>query len=94
VAGFDDTLTALEASRVDALVVLNGVQAAGIRCTSCSHLASAGEKCAQCGSAVVEVPDLVEVAIEEALGKRCRVETVEASKELESIGGIGALLRF
>lgn len=95
VAGIGGTLSSLEANRVDTLVVLAGLRASGVRCTSCGHLdAGARERCAVCGSPVAEVPDLVEEAVEEALRKRCRVETVEASPELERLGGIGALLRF
>jgi peptide chain release factor subunit 1 len=94
VAGMGDTLSALEANRTDTLVVLAGLEAGGVRCTSCGHLDIAAERCAVCGSEVERVPDLAEVAVEEALHRRCRVETVEASAELERLGGIGALLRF
>lgn len=94
VAGFGETLTALEQSRAATLVVLSALQASGVRCTSCGHLAGEAERCELCGSEVGPVPDLVEVAVEEALKKRCRVETVETSADLERLGGIGALLRF
>ena len=100
-AGVVDTLAALEASRVGTLVVTTGLQAAGIRCTSCGHLAAQGERCELCGSEVVQVPDLVEEAVEVALERHCRVESVPSSKDaprwvkdLESLGGIGALIRF
>jgi peptide chain release factor subunit 1 len=94
VAGMGETLTALEANRADTLVVLAGLWATGVRCTSCGHLDTGGKRCAVCGSAVEEVPDLVEVAVEKALRQQCRVESVEASAQLERLGGIGALLRF
>jgi peptide chain release factor subunit 1 len=94
VAGMGDTLSALEANRTDTLVVLAELEAGGVRCTSCGHLDIPVERCAVCGSEVERVPDLAEVAVEAALRRRCRVETVEASAELERLGGIGALLRF
>lgn len=94
VAGVGETLSALEANRTDTLVVLAGLEASGVRCTSCGHLDTPAERCAVCGSEVEPVPDLAEVAVEEALRRRSRVETVEASAELERLGGIGALLRF
>lgn len=94
VAGMDPTLLALEQRRVELLVVLADLEARGVRCATCGHLATGGERCGACGGEVVEVRDLVEVAVEDALGSRCRVETVPGSASLEALGGIGALLRF
>src|SRR5919106_376930 len=91
VAGMGETLSVLEENRADALVVLAGLRGTGVRCTSCGHLDTGGKRCAVCRSPVEEVPDLVEVAVEEALRRRCRVETVESSGDLERLGGIGAL---
>lgn len=94
VAGFDDTLLALESGRVQTLVVAFGLEASGVACTSCGHLATGGERCAVCGGDVEEAPDLVEEAIELALRQRCEVETVQDVPGLTALGGIGALLRF
>jgi peptide chain release factor subunit 1 len=93
-AGMEDTIAALEASRVETLVILPDLEARGVRCTSCGHLATSGERCGLCGSETVGLSDLGEVALEEALRRRCRVETVPSSGDLERLGGIGALLRF
>jgi peptide chain release factor subunit 1 len=93
VQGMGETLAALESGRVDALVVNASLRAEGVRCTSCGHFDLKGERCAVCGSAVQRVPDLVEEAVESALRQRCRVETI-ANGALETLGGIGALLRF
>jgi peptide chain release factor subunit 1 len=93
-AGLDDTLIALEAGRVEVLVVSPGLDASGVRCSRCGHLASGGDRCAVCGGPVTQVPDLVEEAIELALRQRCRVETVADEASLQGLGGIGALLRF
>lgn len=94
VAGLDDTLSALEAGRVETLVVASDLEAAGVRCTRCGHLATGGERCAACGGPLAAVPDLVEEAVELALRQRCRVETVPDGEAVGGIGGIGALLRF
>lgn len=94
VAGMADTLLALEESRVDTMVVKDGLRATGVRCTSCGHLATSGARCEVCGSPTEEVPDLVEEAVGIALRRRCRVETVRAGATLDRVGGIGALLRF
>jgi peptide chain release factor subunit 1 len=94
VSGMRPTLAALEENRVATLVVRDGLDAAGVRCPSCGHLATDGSRCVACGSVTAEVPDLVEEAVEEALRRRCRVETVRDGAVLDPAGGIGALLRF
>lgn len=94
VVGLDQTLAALEASRVEVLVVLDDLRASGVRCPSCGHLARSGRRCELCRSATVAVPDLAEEAVERALRQRCRVETVADARDLQEGGGIGALLRF
>lgn len=96
VTGLGGTLSALEANRAEVLVLAEELRAGGVRCERCGHLASAGpdRPCASCGGPVVEVPDLVEEAVELALRQRSRVETVADGDPLAEVGGVGALLRF
>jgi peptide chain release factor subunit 1 len=95
VTGMADTLTALEARRAEVLVLAGNLRATGIRCQRCGHLAARPEgPCEACGGAVVEVPDLVEEAVELALRHRCRVETVADGETLGRVGSVGALLRY
>jgi peptide chain release factor subunit 1 len=94
VLGLDQTLAALEASRVEVLVVSDDLRASGVRCPSCGHLARSGRRCELCRSATVSVPDLAEEAVERALRQRCRVESLADPGALQAGGGIGALLRF
>jgi peptide chain release factor subunit 1 len=92
--GLEPTLAALEAGRVEVLVVPLGLAASGVRCPSCGHLDLSGDRCPVCGTATVGEPDLVEEAVEAALRRGCRVETIPSPGDLEAFGGIGALLRF
>lgn len=94
VGGLEDTVAALEAGRVDTLVVLSDLSAPGGRCPSCGHLEPRPRPCPACGARMEDAPDLVEEAVESALRQRCRVETVSDAPPLAAIGGIGALLRF
>jgi peptide chain release factor subunit 1 len=94
VAGFDDTLSALEAGRAETLVIAFGVEASGLRCKACGHLAAVGDRCTVCGGELEHVSDLVEEAVESALRQRCSVETVQDASALTALGGIAALLRF
>jgi peptide chain release factor subunit 1 len=92
--GLEDTLAALEAGRVETLVVAADLSAPGVRCSSCGHLALSGDTCSLCGSQTEKVPDAVQEAVELALRSGARVESVGQVPRLEEIGGIGALLRF
>src|SRR5439155_2316087 len=93
VMGLEPVLTALNDGRVDTLVIPFGLSLPGKRCTSCGRLAAQGGRCATCGGALEDVPDVVEGALEAALLQSSRVETltlIDEGKALE----IGALLRF
>jgi peptide chain release factor subunit 1 len=92
VTGMAGTLSAVEENRADLVVVRDGLEASGVRCSSCGHLAVEGSRCEACGASTREVPDLVEEVVEAALRQRCSVETVHDGAALT--GGIGALLRF
>jgi peptide chain release factor subunit 1 len=96
VTGMGETLSALEANRAEVLVLGQDLRDEGVRCERCGHLAPAGpdRPCESCGGPVVEVPDLVEEAVELALRQRSRVETVADGDRLAEVGGVGALLRF
>jgi peptide chain release factor subunit 1 len=96
VAGMVDTIAALEEGRVETLIVGADLEASGVRCPSCGHLAPRGRSCPACGARMDQAPDLVEEAVESALRQRCRVEvlTQGLADDLARHGGIGALLRF
>lgn len=94
VAGLEAVLAALVERRVDLLVVSEGYSEAGWRCPGCAHLASVGRTCPLCGADMVEVPDVVEDALEEALLQSCRIEICVGNADLDVLGRIGALLRY
>jgi peptide chain release factor subunit 1 len=94
VAGLGATVEALGDHRVDTLVVSHGFTAPGWRCERCDRLAAMGRRCKQCGGDMVEVGDLVEDALEEALAQSCRVEICVGNADLDVMGRAGALLRY
>lgn len=94
VAGLDDVLRALVERRVELLVVSEGYSEGGWRCPGCSHLAAVGRRCPLCGTDMVEVADVVEDALEEALLQSCRIEICVGNADLDVLGRIGALLRY
>ena len=92
--GLAGTVEALADRRVDTLIVSQGFVAPGWRCGGCDRLAAMGRRCKQCGGDMVEVEDLVEDAIEEALAQSCGVEICVGNADLDVMGRIGALLRY
>lgn len=94
VAGVRETIGALEAGRVETLVVQAGISVPGARCPSCGHLDVDNQTCAACGAGTRPTDQLEEEIVEEALRRGCRVDTVVPAPSLEALGGIGALLRF
>lgn len=94
VAGLEDVLKALVERRVDLLVISEGYTEGGWRCSACSYLAAVGRKCPLCASDMVEVPDVVEDALEEALLQSCRIEICVGNADLDVLGRVGAFLRY
>lgn len=93
-AGLEKVLAALAERRVEILLVSDGFEAPGWRCGACRGMAAVGPTCPVCASAMKRVDDVVEEAVEDALGQSCRVEVVVGNADLDVLGRIGALLRF
>lgn len=94
VAGLGPVLAAMADHRVERLLVSAGYDEAGWRCRGCGCLALVGRTCGRCGAEMVPVDDVVEEAVEEALGQSCRVEICVGNADLDVLGRIGALLRY
>jgi len=94
VTGLEGTLAALADGRVADLLVRLEARAPGGRCAGCGRLAPVPGACPGCGAEMDSVTDVVEVAVANAYGQGCRVETVVEDEQLVALGGIGALLRF
>jgi peptide chain release factor subunit 1 len=92
VAGLRDTLGALSAGRVERLLVSQGFSAEGWRC-SCGALTTVGRRCPTCSSEMHHVPDIVEVAVDEALARDTRVELC-LNADLDVLGRVGAFTHY
>ncbi len=92
--GLPDVLAAVTAHRVDQLLVSAGYAEAGWRCRGCGHLGVVGRRCPTCSDELIPVDDIVEQAVEVALGQRCQVEICVDNPDLDVMGRIGALLRY
>lgn len=92
VAGLRATLDALGAGEAATLVVESGMHADGAKCLTCSQLTTGVDECPRCGGPLRTVEDVVEAAVTEAYANHVEVEFCH-SPALQSLGGIGALVR-
>lgn len=93
VAELSATLRALSENRVAQLLVSQGYAAPGWRCDACHQLCTVGRRCKRCDAEMVELDDVVEEAVQNALAQSCEVEICD-NADLDVLGRIGALLRF
>ncbi|MDP8953868.1 MAG: hypothetical protein M3N37_02905 [Actinomycetota bacterium] len=94
VAGLEATLSAVVERRVETLLVSSGYVEAGWRCGACRWIGRIGRSCPVCATEMVQVDDVVEEAVEEALLQSCRVEICVGNADLDVLGRIGALVRY
>ncbi len=90
--GLSEVRKALEDGRVNHLLISEGFALPGMICMSCHHVHAEGEKCPTCGGemAALQLEELYEMA--EKTG--AEVVLVEDDEFLESIGHVGAILRY
>jgi peptide subunit release factor 1 (eRF1) len=93
-SGLASVLAAVNDRRVERLLVSQGYEERGWRCSSCAHLTVVGRRCPVCDHEMDRVDDVVEEAVEEALSQSCRVEICVGNADLDVLGRIGALLRY
>lgn len=91
--GVAKTMKALVQGRVATLLLEDDLSVRGWICESCKALAEGPGECAECGSAVSSA-ELVNELVEMAHKTDAAVQVVAESPFLDSIGGVGAILRY
>jgi peptide chain release factor subunit 1 len=95
VAGVEAVLGAITEQRVETLLVDDGLTVPGRRCPTCDLLTlAATARCPADGAEMAEVEDVVEAAVERALGQSADVLVLRNRPDLAENGSIAALLRF
>jgi peptide chain release factor subunit 1 len=95
VTGLEDTLVALNEQRVEALLLQENFDAAGVCCPQCGWLGAPGTgKCPADGSQTTKRQDITDLAVRRALTQSAAVVVVRDDERLEPLGSIAALLRF
>jgi peptide chain release factor subunit 1 len=94
--GLEDTLAVLNERRVEILLLVEGYTASGAYCRQCGWVGPDGvNTCPADGSKLEMRDDVIESAIELAILQSAEVLIARHHRdELESRGGLGAVLRF
>jgi peptide chain release factor subunit 1 len=93
-AGLEAVLEALVERRVAALMYDSGLHAPGVTCPRGDWFGTAGERCPLDGQPLERREDIIEEAVQAAIGQSAEVLPVRERPELEVLGGIAATLRF
>jgi peptide chain release factor subunit 1 len=94
-AGLDDVLGALTERRVSCLLLEDRFRAAGLQCPSCGLLTAEGDRCPIDDTRLEQRDDIVESAIEAAIGQSAEILVVRHDLDhIAKHGSIAALLRF
>jgi peptide subunit release factor 1 (eRF1) len=94
-AGVDDVLGCLNEQRVETLLLEVGFSAPGAQCPQCGWIGAQSEgRCPADGTPLDQRPNVVDPAVERALAQDAKVVTLRERPEMESHGGIAAVLRF
>jgi peptide chain release factor subunit 1 len=93
-AGLEAVLEALVAARVAALMYDSGLHAPGVMCPRGDWFGTVGERCPLDGEPLEPREDIVEEAVQAAIGQSAEVVAVRERPELEVLGRIAATLRF
>jgi peptide subunit release factor 1 (eRF1) len=95
VVGLADTLAAQQEGRAYHLFVARNFHKAGQQCQNCSAVVIESlPACPYCGHELVPTADVVNAAIQQAIGRGLKVSILEASPLLEQAGNVAALLRY
>lgn len=94
VTGISDTLGSLNEKRVEMLIVQSGFRVDGAICKDCGFLANESTKCPFDGSQLEHRDDIIESAVESALGQSAEILFVRHHDDMEKMGSIGAVLRY
>jgi peptide chain release factor subunit 1 len=94
VAGWHETLEAASDGRIELLLYQLGVQRGACRCPACGRLAADAGKCPLDGTELEQHAEGLDLAIHQTLARGGTAWAVEHRRDLDPVGGIGALLRF
>jgi peptide chain release factor subunit 1 len=93
-AGWADTLEAASDGRVELLLYEEQANRPAWRCPACGRLQVEGGKCPLDGTELEERSEGLDLAVRQTLVHGGTALAVRAGRDLEPVGGIGAILRY
>ena len=94
VSGLRETLKSLNRGEVQTFFITRHFSQSGRACPKCGFLFADEIKCPTCMRKTEPVMDIIDEAVESALGKRAQVIHMDPPSLLSRYGDIGALLRY
>jgi peptide chain release factor subunit 1 len=92
--GWAETLEAASDARVEVLLHQDGANRDAWQCPRCGRAAVEAGPCPLDGTEMEHTPDGIDVAVHQTLAHGGTSFAVSHSRDLDPVGGIGALLRF
>lgn len=93
--GLENTLMAINSSRVQTLLVTDGFTQPIQQCLECGQVTTKNEtECSACNGKLQNVKDGVELAVSSVMRNGGEVEIVQPTPEFTRAGSIGAYLRY
>jgi peptide chain release factor subunit 1 len=93
-SGWEDTLAAASDARVECLLFQEGVEQSAFVCPACGRVNLTGGRCPLDGTEMEQRDEGLDLAVHQALVHGGQVLALRHRRDLEPVGGIGALLRF
>jgi peptide subunit release factor 1 (eRF1) len=93
-SGWAATLEAASDGRVDLLLFQDGADREAWRCPACGRLSVEAATCPLDGTTMERFEDGLDLAIHQTLAHGGRVWAARHRRDLEPVGGVGALLRY
>ena len=94
VHGWADTLAAASDGRIEILLFRDGVSRTAFACRSCGRASASAGNCPLDGQPLEERADGLDLAVRLTLAHGGEARAIRHREDLDSVGGIGALVRF
>ena len=93
-SGWEQTLEGASDARVDCLLFQEGVEHSAFVCPECGRVSLSGGRCPLDGTAMEERAEGLDLAVHRVIAHGGQVLALRHRRDLDPVGGIGALLRF
>jgi len=92
--GWEQTLEAASDGRVELLLVQEGVDRQAYQCPRCGRATMANGSCPLDGTTMESRDGGLDLAVHQTLAHGGTVQVIRDARDLDPVGGVGALLRF